>query len=177
MMQHCGPMQRRSLLKLSVASGVALAAIGGGFALIRPGLEDGRLTPAGRQVFWAVGRAVLEGSLPETAADQAAALSLHMLRMNDTITGLPTPIRAELSQLLAVLASAPGRLALAGLSAEWETATPEQIQAALQGMRTSTLDLRQQAYHALRDLTNAAYYADPSTWPLLRYPGQRAVQA
>ena len=31
-------------------------------------------------------------------------------------------------------------------------------------MRTSSLALRQQAYHALRDLTNAAYFADPQSW-------------
>ena len=42
-------------------------------------------------------------------------------------------------------------------------------------MRTSRIGLRQQAYHALRDLTNAAYFADPQTWPLMGYPGPRAV--
>ena len=42
-------------------------------------------------------------------------------------------------------------------------------------MRTSTLELRQQAYHALRDLTNAAFYANPDVWPLLGYPGPDAV--
>ena len=33
------------------------------------------------------------------------------------------------------------------------------------------LALRQQAYHALRELTNAAYYADASAWRTLGYPG------
>ena len=37
------------------------------------------------------------------------------------------------------------------------------------------LALRQQAYHALRDLTNAAHYADPQIWALMGYPGPRAV--
>jgi hypothetical protein len=35
--------------------------------------------------------------------------------------------------------------------------------------------LRQQVFHALRDLTNAAYFADASTWAAIGYPGQQAV--
>jgi hypothetical protein len=42
-------------------------------------------------------------------------------------------------------------------------------------MRTSTLVLRQQAYHALRDLTNAAFYADAAAWAPMGYPGPREV--
>ena len=49
------------------------------------------------------------------------------------------------------------------------------LQQALQDMRTSGLAMRQQIYHALRDLTNAAYYADPKAWPMLGYPGPRAL--
>jgi hypothetical protein len=42
-------------------------------------------------------------------------------------------------------------------------------------MRQSSLLLRRQAYGALRDLTHAAYFADATTWPLLRYPGPRTL--
>jgi hypothetical protein len=45
----------------------------------------------------------------------------------------------------------------------------------LQGLRTSSLSLRQQVYHALRDLTNAAWFADAAAWSAIGYPGQRAV--
>jgi len=45
----------------------------------------------------------------------------------------------------------------------------------LLSLRVSGVDLRRQVYQALRDLTNAAYYADASTWPLLGYPGPRAL--
>ena len=44
-------------------------------------------------------------------------------------------------------------------------------------MRLSTLALRQQAFHAMRDLINAAWFADPSTWAAIGYPGPRAVPA
>lgn len=78
---------------------------------------------------------------------------------------------AELSQLLALLAAAPGRVALAGLTSAWSQASVTQVQASLQGMRLSSLALKQQAYHALRDLTNAAYFSDPSAWQRMGYPG------
>lgn len=91
------------------------------------------------------------------------------------MSAFPFHMQSELSQLLALLATALGRSVLAGLPVEWASASARDVQAALQAMRTSSLALRQQAYHALRDLTNAAYFADASTWAVMGYPGPRAV--
>ena len=133
------------------------------------------MSAAGREVFAAVARAVLEGSLPDDASQRTAVLQSHLQRLDDVLVAFPSAVQAELSQLLAILAAAPGRVTLAGLSVPWAQATVPQLQAALQGMRTSSLGVRQQAYHALRDLTNAAYYADPQAWRALGYPGPRAI--
>jgi hypothetical protein len=92
-------------------------------------------------------------------------------RLNDSIAALPPHTQAELAQLLSVLASAPGRWALAGLPTDWADASVDQVRAALLDMRHSRLALRQQAYLALRELTCAAYFADPSTWMALGYSG------
>ena len=83
--------------------------------------------------------------------------------------------QSELADLLALLAMPPLRATLAGLSNAWEHASVADVQAALQSMRQSSLLLRRQVYGALRDLTHAAYFADESTWPLLRYPGPRSL--
>jgi len=168
-------MQRRTLLKLGIGAAAVLAVAGGGLALVRPGLVDGHMTPAARAVFRGVARGVLDGSLPADAASRDAALDAHLQRLDDTLVAFPAATQAEVSQLLALLASAPGRAAVAGLHRDWSEASPAEIQQALQDMRTSRLALRQQAYHALRDLTNAAYYADPQAWALLGYPGPRTV--
>jgi hypothetical protein len=152
-----------------------LAVAGGGVALLKPGLVDGQMTPAARGVFRAVARGVLDGSLPTDPGARDAALEAHLKRLNDTLAAFPVPTQSELSQLLALLASAPGRHAIAGLRADWSAASAQEVQQALQDMRTSRLALRQQAYHALRDLTNAAYYADPAIWALMGYPGPRPV--
>jgi len=67
-------MQRRTWLKLGLASAAGLALLGGGLALQRPALSAGRLLPAGRAIFEAVGAAVLEGCLPEGGPVRQAAL-------------------------------------------------------------------------------------------------------
>ena len=95
--------------------------------------------------------------------------------IDDAIGAFPAHVQAELSQLLALLASAPGRVGLAGLTTDWPSASVEQIQAALQSMRTSSFSLRQQAYHALHDITSGAYFSDPSTWVVMGYPGPLAL--
>jgi hypothetical protein len=165
-------MQRRTLLKLSVASGAALALAGGGAALLyERAWRNGQLTPTGRQVVLAVARGVLDGSLPTEGAAKHAALAAHLGRMETTLRALPPWTQRELADLLAVLALAPGRLALSGLAPDWSSASVAEIQAALQTMRTSRIGLRQKAYHALRDLTHAAHFADSSTWVALGYPG------
>jgi hypothetical protein len=168
-------MQRRRLLQLGLTAAAVLAIGGGAVALLQPGLKDGRLTPAGRDVFEAVARGVLDGSLPPSDAARRAVLVAHLQRLDDTVSAFPAHMQAELSQLLALLAAAPGRATFAGLHVKWPQATPREVQEALQSMRLSSLALRQQAYHALRDLTNAAYFADASSWAGICYPGPRAV--
>jgi hypothetical protein len=170
------PMQRRTLLKLGLAGSAVLALVGGGTALMHePAWREGRLMTSGRAVFGAVARAVLDGSLPAGGVARAAALGAHLERLEATLRALPPAAQREIASLLAVLASPPGRLAVAGLNADWVRADIASIQVALQSMRHSRLALRQQAYHALRDLTHAAYFADRATWVQLGYPGPTSI--
>lgn len=164
-------MQRRTLLKLGIGASAVLAVAGTGVALLQPGLREGRLSAASTIVMRAVARAVLEGVLPADPQLQQQALDAHLQRLDAAIAAFPAATRAELSQLLALLASAPGRRTLAGLNEPWPVASVAEVQQALQSMRVSRLSLRQQAYHALRDLTNAAYFSDPSAWGHMGYPG------
>lgn len=169
-------MNRRRLLQLGLGAAAVLAVAGGTVALRQPGLHEGhRLSPGSRAIFLAVARAALEGALPPEPTARRRVLDAHMARVQLTIDGLPPSTRGELSLLLALLASAPGRLALAGLQPDWSKASSAEVRAALLGMRTSSFALRQQAFLALRELTNASYFSDPSTWSLLGYPGPNAV--
>jgi len=170
-------MQRRTLLKLGLVSGAAMTLVGGGMALFHePAWRDGRLTVAGRRVLGAVARGVLDGSLPTGPTPQQSALASHLDRMDATLAALPPATQHAFAELLVLLALPPGRLALAGLATDWSVASVAQINASLQGMRVSRLALRQQAYHALRDLTHVAYFADAATWAQLGYPGPRQIE-
>ena len=160
------------MLNLGMASAAALALAGAGAALwFEPAWRNGRLTKDGRDVMAAIALAVLDGSLPADAARRQHALAAHLDRMDSTLRNLSDPVQREIGDLLALLAVPPGRLALASLGTSWPLASVGQLQSALQFMRSSRLALRQQAYHALRDLTHAAYFADSGTWVQLGYPG------
>jgi len=168
-------MQRRTLLKLGVGAGVAVALAGWGAAVWRPGWVEGRLSADAKPMWAVLARAVLEGVLPSDPGVQKLALEHHLARLETAIAGLAPATRGELSDLMALLGTAPGRLVLTGLSVPWAQATVPEIQAALQAMRVSDSDTRQQVYHALRDLTNAAWFADAGTWVALGYPGPVAI--
>ncbi len=164
-------MRRRTLLTLGAGSALVLAFAGGVAALLQPGLQRGELSPAGREVFAAVGAAILDLSLPAATLPRQAAINGLLERVDTLVRGLPPPVQDELSQLLSVLASAAGRRVLADLGPAWAAASVAEVQQALQGMRMSSLALRQQAYAALHEIATGAYFADEATWPMLGYPG------
>ncbi|MFC5521701.1 hypothetical protein [Polaromonas jejuensis] len=168
-------MQRRTLLRLGALSAAALAAAGGFASLWQPGWQGGALSSGGREVFAAVGLAVLDKSLPAEAAARQAALKGLLGRVDALVRALPPHAQGELSQLLSLLASSAGRRTLAGLRPPWPEASVAQLQQALQGMRLSGLALRQQAYGALHDITAGAYFSDEASWPLLGYPGPQNI--
>lgn len=168
-------MQRRTLLRIGLAAGLTLTAGAGLVALVKPGREAGRLTPAGRALWAGVARGVLGSLLPTDAASLKPALDAHLLRLEQAIAGMPPGVQAEIDELTTLAASAPGRAALVGLSTPWDEASPAEVEAALNVLRHSSIGLRQQVYQALRELTNAAFFADTATWGLMGYAGQRPV--
>ena len=168
-------MQRRTLLTLGAASAALLLVAGGAAALLRPGFENGALTAPAREVFEAVGSAVLDKTLPAEAGAKAVAVQGLLGRINVLVQALPPHAQAELSQLLALLASGAGRRTLAGLNLPWADASVADVQRALQEMRLSGFALRQQAYAALHDITAGAYFSDDASWPMLGYPGPMKI--
>jgi hypothetical protein len=175
-MSHLPPhLQRRTFLKLGIASAVVLAVAGGAVALMKPGLVDGKITPATRLVLSQVAQAMLAGSLPADAAERQRILDGMMERTDAFIAGLPNHVQAELSQLFALLATAAGRRGIVGLSASWESATVAEMTEALRAMRGSGTELRIQAYQGLHDMVCVPYFAGQESWALLGYPGPTPV--
>lgn len=169
-------MNRRTWMKLGLGSAVVLAVGGGWLASAAPGWQrDAGFSTGAQQVWRAMARGLLDGVLPTAASDQGAALDGLLTRLHVAVQALPDHAQQELSQLLALLATAPGRLGLAGLGADWPQASVADVQWALQGMRSSRISLRVQAYLALHDLVGAAYFSEPTTWTVLDYPGPMTI--
>jgi hypothetical protein len=169
-------MKRRTWLKLGLASTAVLVTAGVGVALTTaPGFAQGRLSDAGRSVAVALARGIVDERLPKADQDRQRALAAHVQRLEAAIANFPSAVRAEVSELFMILGTTPGRMGLAGLRNGWDVASAADVQQSLQAMRTSNVALRQQAYHALRDLTLGAYYADAATWQDMAYPGPVAV--
>ena len=168
-------MQRRTLLKLGIGSAIVLAAAGGAVALLQPGLVNGKLSAPARLVLRRVAQAMLAGTLPSDAAAQESSLMALLDRADSFIAGTPDSVQAELSQLFALLPTMAGRRGIVGLSAPWESATVAEVGAALQAMRVSGTELKQQAYLGLHDIVCAPYFSGEESWAVLGYPGPTAV--
>eukprot|EP01030_Chromulinospumella_sphaerica_P009081 gene9081-8893_t len=82
-------------------------------------------------------------------------------------------IPKEVQDLFGLLALAPARRLLAGVSASWEQAEPAEVADFLQSWRSHRLAMLQTAYLALHDLVLGSWYADPSSWAAIGYPGPR----
>lgn len=173
---HLPPhLQRRSFLKLGLI-GAAVVAVAGGVALMRnPALVNGAMSPSTRLVMARVGQAMLQGLLPADPVAQAAEVEAILVRTDAFLAGLPEHVIAELSQLLGLLASAPGRRLLVGLTPGWQEASINEVSSALLAMRDSGNALRIQAYQGLHDIVFVPYFSGESTWKVLGYPGPVAV--
>lgn len=169
-------MQRRRLLKLGVVGSAALGVVGG-VAWLAQTAQNTRvpLSDSAFQVLTAIATALLEGSLPNDARDRQAVMPAYLDRLVNTVNGLPPSSQRELAQVLSLMVLAPGRWALSGLGTPWAHASREQVHDALETLRRSRWVQRRQLYHALRDLARAAWYAAPTTWAALGYPGPRTV--
>lgn len=170
MMQHAC-VRRRQWLALGVGGAALLGLAGTAVSWWRPARREGRFTPEAQPMLAAVARAVLAGLLPPGPAP----LQAHLGRLEATVAGLPPHLQAELDRLFTLLLTPPGRIGLAGLAAPWERATPEAVHEALQALRLASGSTRQQVFHALRDLNNAAWFAGPEAWAAIGYPGPREL--
>ncbi len=168
-------------MKLGLGSGLLLALAGAGLRGIEPGLQSSagsppRQSPRSRALMGAIALAVLDGVWPTEPARRAQALQAHLDMIDGAIASFPPAMQAELAQLLTVLSSAAGRRGLAGLASDWAEAATPAVQAALQGMRSSRISLREQAYQALRDLHCGVFFSAPEHWSLMGYPGPQSFE-
>lgn len=164
---------RRTFLKVGAFAALTLAAGGGIYRFTRPPAVQQRFALDGEAAaaIDAIVPAMLAGMLPPDPAARAAAVTATTGRVHQAILGLPLNAQKEVQDLFGLLALAPARRFLTGVSDGWRGAKPEQVSIFLQEWRFHRLDMLQTAYHALHDLIIGSWYADPASWQAIGYPG------
>ena len=164
---------RRTFLKAGALAALALAAGGGLYRLSRTPGPQPRFVLDGdaRAVIDAIVPAMLAGSLPLDATARRHAIAATTDRVHKAILGLPLHAQKEVQDLFGLLALAPARRLLTGVSGGWAEAAPEQVAAFLQDWRFHRFTMLQTAYQALHDLVIGSWYADPAAWNAIGYPG------
>jgi hypothetical protein len=119
--------------------------------------------------------AMLAGALPDERAARAAAARETVAAVDATILGLPPRAQRELDELFALLASLPGRVALAHTTASWSAMSETDTQAFLERLRGSRWTLLRAAYDALHQLVLASWYGNPRAWAAIGYGGPPAI--
>ncbi len=172
-------ISRRTFLTAGVLGATALVAarwLRGPHA--PPGDVSLRALDADAQaILGAVVPVLLDGALPADPVARHAAVADTLRGIDVAVAGLPPSAQEELRQLFALLALPPARLALARVSSPWPEARTEEVRAFLDRFRGSSLDLLRSAYGALHQLTFAAWYGNPSSWPRIGYPGPPNLSA
>jgi hypothetical protein len=161
---------RRTFLKAGALGVLVLAAGGGIYRATHPAAPARfALDGEARAALHAIVPAILAGALP--SAGREAAIDAAIARVHQAILGLPLATQSEVQDLFGLLALAPARRLLTGISGGWANADPAQVSAFLQDWRVHRLGLLRSAYGALHDLVLGSWYADPSSWAAIGYPG------
>ena len=163
---------RRSFLKAGVVGALVLAAGGGIYrAMQSPHLERFVLDGEARAALDAIVPAMLSGALPAGAQERQAAIAATVDGVHTAIANLPLPVQKEVQDLFGLLALAPARRLLTGVSGGWAQASEGAVTAFLQDWRLHRFALLRTAYSALHDLSLGAWYAQPASWSAIGYPG------
>jgi hypothetical protein len=170
---HPQMISRRAFIATGLVGAAALATA----AWLRgphapPGDASLRALDADAQaILGAMVPVLLDGALPDAAQERRVAITRTVRGIDIAVAGLPPSAQEELRQLFSLLALPPARIAVARITQPWDQASPAEVRAALDRFRGSSVMLLRSAYGALHQLTFAAWYGNPESWPRIGYPG------
>jgi hypothetical protein len=128
-------------------------------------------------ILHAVVPVLLAGALPADDTGRRRAVAATVRGIDVAVAGLSPSAQEELRQLFALLALPPARLAVARVGAPWNEAPEADVRACIDRFRRSSFQLLRSAYGALHQLTFAAWYGNPESWPRIGYPGPSDLSA
>ena len=167
---------RRRFIQVGVAGAALLAAVrwldAPGRAWAAPGF---RLDTGASEVIRALVPVVLAGALPNDTATRAKAIDEIVEAFARAVGGLAPAIQEEIAEMLSLLAFAPTRITVAGVTSAWRDASPRDIAAFLDDWRTSRFELKRAGSRALTQLIQGAWFDNPLAWAVIGYPGPPKV--
>lgn len=124
-------------------------------------------------------RLLLQVLIPVFVSDGEKFVPLNQIVQNidSAIVLLSLKTQVELRELFELLASIFGRLTVANVWLDWQSASSESIDQFLTEWRESSLELLQTAYKGLHKLVVGSVYAEQSIWQEIGYPGPISIGA
>lgn len=174
-------LTRRQFLRVGLAGGAVLLTarlVYGPFARMRlaevPEAEQLKtLNPRTATALAAIAPVMLGSAFPPAEPEETRLGAQHALvrAIDAAIAAMPTPVQAEISQLLDLLIFPPTRRLLVGLREEWARADQDDIRGFLYRWRESRFQLLRAGYQGLHQLVCAGWYAMPASQAAVGYPG------
>lgn len=178
-----GLLTRRALIRTGIG-GVALLAVASGCAphggTAPPPFNDPKydyieLSADDRALIAAVGRAMLDGALPQEPAAYEKALVQVVRGVDVAVRGLVPGVQGEVHQLFGLLNFPVTRALAGGIWSSWGDASTADVAAFLTRWRYSGVMLFRTGYQALHQLVMASWYGNSASWARIGYPGPPAV--
>ena len=104
-----------------------------------------------------------------------AALSTIIHNIDSTIVRISIKSQSELRELFDLLGTGFGRLMIANVWLNWQSASSDSLQEFISGWRNSRLELLKIAYRGLHKLIIGSVYAEASQWQEIGYPGPPSI--
>lgn len=92
-----------------------------------------------------------------------------------TIAGLPESTQSDLANLFKLLSFRPTRFLLTGVWSSWESASYDTINSAMDKWSGTGILMWRSAYDGLRKIVLSSWYATPTSWQALGYPGPPSI--
>lgn len=172
------PTTRRGFLQLGMM-GTATLALGSTIATLsgctssqeaRPNSEFKFLNASDREIFKALGPAVLSHGFPGELTHDAAMNRL-LLALDDLMFSLQYHNKTQMRQLFDALSIAPLRVIAGAPWADWKDMEEKEVNDFLIGWRSSRLQLKRLGYVALSKLISICWYSQPESFVSTGYPG------
>jgi len=149
-----------------IGTGIAATLLLGAGAIYERPLQDDDAT-----ILAAIAPVMLGSALPKDVGSRKAVID----GFHTAVAGLSPSVQDEVAQLFTLLRVAPLRMLATGVMRPWRSASASEIERFLTDWRYSGITKLRSAYDALHQLTIAAWYGNPKSWPHIGYPGPPTV--